>query len=359
MDRKGSSLALIAAGVLSLSLLSGCSAETRQRLLSTFFDGVDTPRPPTHRVRSDLLQEIEKLKRELAEARAAALASKKEAPAEKVELPIEKAKSWEEASGLLPKDRTGHVDWVQALKAGTIAPRPGIDPRAPEQAALDLDVELQATGNKLFKVSFPHSIHTQWLTCPNCHPAVFPLQRQAPLRITMAKIQAGEYCGACHGKVAFGTEGNCVRCHAAPSGQVEWRPSEEPRKPIEKARTWAEAEKLLPKTGGMVDWSKALKEGVIAPRPGIDPKAQEQAVFPLTLELIPKAMPAMKALFPHEVHTAWLGCDSCHTALFQMKAGATPISMEKINAGQLCGACHGKVAFPAIACGRCHPAMAG
>jgi c(7)-type cytochrome triheme protein len=35
--------------------------------------------------------------------------------------------------------------------------------------------------------------------------------------ITMAKIQAGEYCGACHGKVAFPVEA-CGRCHAILAG---------------------------------------------------------------------------------------------------------------------------------------------
>lgn len=129
---------------------------------------------------------------------------------------------------------------------------------------------------------------------------------------------------------------------------------------IEKAKRWEEAEKILPKDKlGMVDWVEALKSGVIAPRPGIDPRAAEQAVFPLTLELAPKGQEAMKAIFSHEVHTAWLGCKSCHPDPFQMKAGATSITMEKINAGEQCGLCHGKVAFPATACGKCHPAMGG
>lgn len=354
-------------GCLASAGLSGCSPETRQKLLPTLFDGVPTEEqsaapPPTRRVRRDLLQEIEELKRKLAEAEATAKAMQEGKPAEEAQRPAERAKTWEDALEALPTDSGGNVDWVRAIEAGAIAPRPGVGPKAPEQATLDLDVDLASSPSTLFAAKYPHSAHTQWLICGNCHPAIFPLKRGAsPTVITMAKIQAGEQCGVCHGKVAFGVEGNCARCHSNSKipAKADWRPSEEPRKPIEKAKTWDEAAKLLPVAGGAPDWAKALAEGVIAPRPGVDPKAADQPVFPVTVERTPAGQPMFKAIFPHATHTALLGCQNCHTALFQMKGGATTINMGLIMSGQACGACHGKVAFPATTCPRCHPAMAG
>ena len=66
VGRKRTILAL--AVFLAIALLPGCSAETQKWILATFFDDVDTPPPPTHRVRRDLDRELEELKRKLAEA---------------------------------------------------------------------------------------------------------------------------------------------------------------------------------------------------------------------------------------------------------------------------------------------------
>ena len=347
--------------VAAFAQFVGCSAENRKNWYSVFLDVPDTPPPPTRRVRRDLLREIEDLKHQVEEAQREVKAAKKTRAAKGTKtgaLPIEQAKNWQEAAALLPKGKAGSVDWPQALKTGAIAPRPSPDPAAPEQAALELDVELASSGNKTTNVTFSHGAHTQWLTCSNCHPSIFPLRPAKPAAITMAKIRAGQFCGACHGRVAFGVNTECSRCHVQPTAVAKWQPPE-PRKPIEKAKSWEEAAKALPVTDGMVDWVKALSQAAIAPRAGVDPKAADQPVLPLDVELVPAAGDMFKVIFPHKTHTEWLGCPNCHTAIFQMAKGADPITMEKINAGQYCGVCHGKVAFPATACARCHPVLAG
>ncbi len=350
------------AAFLTLGLLGGCSPEARQKILPIFFDGFSpeqaTPRPPTRRVRRDLLAEIEQLKRDLADARATAKALERP-KTDETRPAIERAETWEKAAALLPKDVAGHVDWVQALKDGAIAPRPSPDPGAPAQAVLDLDLELTSSRSRTFRARYPHGAHTAWLACGNCHPSIFPLGRQAlPATITMAKIREGAYCGACHGKVAFGVQGECARCHAAVPAKSDWRRPEEPRTPIERAATWDETAKLLPVTLGTADWAKALAEGLLAPRPGVDPKTEDGPQLPLDVELVPAGNPVFKVVFPHEVHTAWLACANCHPSIFQMAKGADPITMEKVFAGEYCGQCHGRVAFALTACGRCHPAMA-
>lgn len=355
-------LAFVLGAGLTATLAAGCSKDAREKILPIFFDaapaGQRAATPPTRRVRRDLLREIDELKRALADAQATAKAQKAGTPAEEAKLPVEKAKRWEDAAASLPRDATGAVDWIQALEDGAIAPRPSPDPKAPVQAVLDLDLELTNSASRVFRAVFRHASHTAWLGCGSCHPAIFPLGRKAaPTVITMADIQKGQYCGACHGSVAFGVAGRCGRCHRAIPARTDWRPSTPPAKPIEQARTWSDAVKLLPTTAEGPDWTKALAEGVIAPRPGADPEAKHEDV--LDVDVVRAEGEPTKVVFPHAVHTAWLVCDSCHPEPFRQAGGTTPMSMDDINSGKLCGVCHGKVAFPVDACGRCHPAIGG
>lgn len=63
------------------------------------------------------------------------------------------------------------------------------------------------------------------------------------------------------------------------------------------------------------------------------------------------------AIFPHWIHRMQYKCPACHDDLFKMKAGASPITMDDIQAGKSCGVCHnGKTAFDSgfTTCRRCH-----
>ena len=65
----------------------------------------------------------------------------------------------------------------------------------------------------------------------------------------------------------------------------------------------------------------------------------------------------LPAIFPHFVHRMQFKCHVCHDAIFAMKAGANPITMDAIQEGKFCGVCHnGKTAFQATfeTCARCH-----
>jgi c(7)-type cytochrome triheme protein len=123
---------------------------------------------------------------------------------------------------------------------------------------------------------------------------------------------------------------------------------------------WGEMFALLPKDeSGNANWVQAIADGAITPSPGVDAAAEEQPVLDLDVELVPKELPDMKVSYPHAIHTKLLACDTCHTGIFQMEAGADPITMEQIFAGEYCGRCHGKVAFdPVTSCPRCHRGLA-
>lgn len=113
----------------------------------------------------------------------------------------------------LPKDKDGKVDWVQALRNGTIQPRMSL--QATEGGGpLDLDVIMKRTRQMPY-VRFPHRTHTEWLACSNCHPALFEA-RAGTTQIRMEDIFKGRFCGTCHDRVAFVTHRNCDRCHSVP-----------------------------------------------------------------------------------------------------------------------------------------------
>jgi c(7)-type cytochrome triheme protein len=124
---------------------------------------------------------------------------------------------WHQLLVKLPKEQAGGVDWDSALEEKLIAPKAGIEPDAPDQPVFDLTLELVPEGQEVFKATFPHKEHTEWLTCANCHTGIFKMQRGGD-PITMAKIYAGEYCGRCHGKVSFAVPTGCPRCHLALAG---------------------------------------------------------------------------------------------------------------------------------------------
>jgi c(7)-type cytochrome triheme protein len=200
-------LALALAGFGS----TGCAAETRYAVLSAFLDGVPPPgeeRAPRRRRRRPVV-EAQEPGALLAESAALAMI-----PEESLALPVEVAPTYAtfaELEAAFPRDVMGNLDWVAAAKEGLIQPRPGIDPDTPDIVPMPLDVRLDP-GIPSMEVVFPHAAHTYWLRCDNCHPAIFQMRAGAD-PITMAGIFAGEYCGRCHGKVAFPPATGCTRCH--------------------------------------------------------------------------------------------------------------------------------------------------
>ncbi len=116
-----------------------------------------------------------------------------------------------DAMSAFPRDKAGIVNWVQVLDQGLIDPRASVDGTG-EMFPVDFDIIFTNTAS-MPNVRFPHRAHTEWLTCANCHPAIFIPQKGAN-PISMNEIIQGKYCGVCHGKVAFPPTLNCGRCHS-------------------------------------------------------------------------------------------------------------------------------------------------
>lgn len=142
-------------------------------------------------------------------------------------------------------------------------------------------------------VVFSHDVHTKKTAgkCKSCHNGVVITGKEK--NVTMAQMEKGKTCGACHNdKKAFTVAGNCGKCHAG----------------------------MKPK-----DISFKLK--------GIS-----------------------NAQFSHDLHLGMYKCQDCHTKVFPYKAGAKHFTMGEMEKGKSCGVCHnGKDAFASSGdCEKCH-----
>lgn len=108
----------------------------------------------------------------------------------------------------------------------------------------------------------------------------------------------------------------------------------------------------LRRRGSSKDWLAALRAGHVKPKDSLkEARPPERDIADIIMPNT-AAMPMVR--FSHKSHAAWLDCANCHDDPFIKKAGANRFNMQEILDGQYCGRCHGKVAFPATDCLRCH-----
>lgn len=153
----------------------------------------------------------------------------------------------------------------------------------------DITYKIPGAGDAVFN----HSTHVVKVSgkCKSCHNGKVITGKDT--RVTMAQMEKGKTCGACHnGSKAFTVAGNCGNCHK-----------------------------------------------------GMKPK-----------EISFKSKGIESAIFRHSVHTGIFSCKECHTKLFAYKAGAKHFTMADLDNGKYCGTCHnGKDAFTSTAnCDKCH-----
>ena len=192
-SRLGVRLALAA-----VALLVACTSS--HELLTTFFDGVPPPgaeKPPAPVVRQPRRPPY-----------------KPPDPVVKTVQIIEAPPpiDWRSRYEALAKNAAGDIDWARALSEKTVTPKAGLTADKKDEEPTDMDLEYVPKGQPEYKVVFPHKTHTQWLACTNCHTEIFEMEK-GKAAMTMEKINAGAYCGVCHGKVASPDVSNCPACH--------------------------------------------------------------------------------------------------------------------------------------------------
>jgi len=186
------------------------------------------------------------------------------------------------------------------------------------EAAAGEEQVLQSYGDTLVvkkepvDAMFSHKSHVieYEFSCDTCHPDLFERRRGAAREAgdyTMASLEEGLYCGACHdGDTAFNTvdSDTCITCH------------------------------------------------------GSDMVEPETIVF---------VKPVKAVVFNHTEHTEMgYECSSCHNSLFETKVGAAEekpeeFTMAALYDGKYCGGCHnGDDAFASdTQCTTCHIGVQG
>lgn len=205
-------------------------------------------------------------------------------------------------------------------------------------------------------VVFNHWLHRALYTCRLCHIDIGFAMEADGTGITEEDNKNGLYCGACHnGKEAFGPEiknlsekkvtKNCDRCHSY-------------GKKVKFEKDFYKFTKHFPrvKYGNGLDWIKAEDTGMVELTDylkNFSVKA-DTLKYSTDIDFNSKIQEMPDIIFSHEKHTIWNGCALCHPAIFGIKKGLSVYSMKDIVEGKYCGVCHGKVAFPNLACKSCH-----
>jgi c(7)-type cytochrome triheme protein len=181
-------------------LVAACS--TANPVATFFFDGL--PAPGKEQVAQDVVKKPRRLPY-----------TKPPPEVTFVAVPdLPPAIDWKGKYAELSRNDAGDVEWTKALEAKLIAPKPGLAADAKDEDPTDMDVEVSTSGQREYRVTFPHKAHTQWMGCPMCHTGIFEMEK-GKAKMTMAAMGEGKYCGACHGKVAAPDITACPACHKA------------------------------------------------------------------------------------------------------------------------------------------------
>jgi c(7)-type cytochrome triheme protein len=210
-------------------------------------------------------------------------------------------------------------------------------------------------------VAFDHFRHRSKFTCRLCHVDIGFAMSAGETRVSFETNSQRFHCGACHngktqhqdrpifqacsGARALDPSGSCARCHARSD-------------PARLQREFQAATRNLPRdVFGGVDWEKAEAERAVRPVDYLDGISIPRRALQMDREVQrdSKVGWMSKVIFSHRKHAVWNGCEVCHPEIFpKTRSGEVHYTMLEIAAGQYCGVCHDKVAFPIGDCRRCH-----
>ncbi|PLX88262.1 MAG: hypothetical protein C0618_04740 [Desulfuromonas sp.] len=115
----------------------------------------------------------------------------------------------------MPQDRFGNgLNWIKAEEDGLLSIKDSLEGLSNVKAEFTgpPNMNLSDGETTMPDIFFSHSKHAVWNGCALCHPDLFGVKRNVQ-PYSMQDIFEGEYCGACHGKVAFPNI-DCRKCHA-------------------------------------------------------------------------------------------------------------------------------------------------
>jgi c(7)-type cytochrome triheme protein len=196
--------------------------------------------------------------------------------------------------------------------------------------------------------------------CATCHDKIYTMRNKRP--VTMAEMEKGESCGACHGRIAF-TLGACGSCHAIkdvifrvePTGNVTFA-----HEPHTKKLLCIECHPRLFKPGR--NRSVTMAEMENGKSCGACHKGKKAFALAdcsrchMAGNVLMKVTGAGPVTFSHAFHTAIHRCADCHPKVFRLGYTKPRATMYDMDQGKSCGACHDDyIAFTIReSCVRCH-----
>ena len=117
----------------------------------------------------------------------------------------------------LPKENLGDlIDWQGAELQGLVQPVDFLPGISIARAPLNVQKDFRITSKGWMpNVTFSHKKHAMWNGCELCHPDIFPSVKKGTVKYSMFHIREEQYCGLCHGSVAFPMD-ECEKCHTSP-----------------------------------------------------------------------------------------------------------------------------------------------
>ena len=119
-------------------------------------------------------------------------------------------------NGRLPVDRFGLIDWLKMKRDNVFVPIASLQNDYKERTR-DNKILFISKSNFVNNVLFDHKVHSDWIDCSSCHPALF-IDKLGGNDMKMRDMSKGRYCGHCHGKVSF-KFADCKRCHSQPPNE--------------------------------------------------------------------------------------------------------------------------------------------
>lgn len=217
------------------------------------------------------------------------------------------------------------------------------------------------------KVVFSHASHLKKknskspnISCKACHNDAM----KKGVHYTMAQMDQGKSCGMCHnGKKAFALA-KCAACHKVrditfkvkETGPVLFKHSVH----LQKKGECNACHNAIFKTGA----NPHVSMGAMEKGKSCGACHNGKNAFALSActrchpvkELVFADKDAGNVTFSHKSHTGLYKCGECHTKLFAAARSKKKVSMQEMEKGKSCGACHdGKTAFTVKEnCATCH-----
>ena len=225
--------------------------------------------------------------------------------------------------------------------------------------------DIKTPGGALFS----HSVHLDMdFGCSDCHPDLFK-PKQGSNNMTMAAMEDGEQCGACHdGDTAFSSQSDCATCHTAQPAEVKMTGNKTGVTIFDHALHLdmdfgcddCHPDLFVPKADGNDMTMSAMKDGEYcgACHDGDSAfSSQGDCTTCHAGDVKMQGETTGTTLFSHSLHLEMdFGCDDCHPDLFIPKKDGNNMTMAAMNDGEQCGACHdGDTAFSTKGdCTTCH-----